>query len=420
MNPATQLGRGRPDGANAGADTQGYPLQGVRILDMATVLAAPFAATLCGDMGAEVVKLELPQGNDTLRGLAPVHDGHAVFWKTANRGKRGISLDVRKPAGRALFLRLIADFDVLVENFRTGTLDSWGLDLATLHAHNPRLIVLRLTGFGQTGPYARRPGFARIFEAMSGFTDLTGEADGPPQHMNFPLGDAIAGLFGAFAISTALAERNAQPRAQQQGVEIDLAATEAMIRLLDPLAAERLITGQGRSRAGSRATYTAPSNVYRTADGAWVTLVGSADAIFVRLCQAMGRTELAADPRFASNTQRTLHLGEIDGIVADWCRSLALADLAARLDACEVPFSKVYGIDDVMADPHFAARGTLMTLHDPELGAIPVPAPVPRFTGRQAAVPAVGPATGQHNHEIFGALGLTSAEIDELQRQAVL
>jgi len=203
----------------------GYPLQGVRVLDMATVLAAPFAATLCGDMGAEVVKLELPQGNDPLRGLAPVHEGHALFWKTANRGKKGISLDVRQPAGRELFLRLIEDLDVLVENFRTGTLDGWGLDLGTLHSHNPRLIVLRLTGFGQTGPYARRPGFARIFEAMSGFTHLSGEADGPPQHMNYPLGDAIAGLFGAFGIAAALAERNALPREQQQGVEIDLSAT---------------------------------------------------------------------------------------------------------------------------------------------------------------------------------------------------
>jgi crotonobetainyl-CoA:carnitine CoA-transferase CaiB-like acyl-CoA transferase len=254
-----------------------YPLQGVRILDMATVLAAPFSATLCGDMGADVVKLELPQGNDALRGLAPVHEGHALFWKTANRGKKGISLDVRQPAGRDLFLRLIEGFDVLVENFRTGTLDGWGLDLATLHARNPRLIVLRLTGFGQTGPSARKPGFARIFEAMSGLTYLSGEADGPPQHMNYPLGDAIAGLYGAFAIATALAERNARPQAEQKGIEIDLSATEALLRLLDPLAAEYKFYGAVRERTGSRAGYTAPSNVYKTADGAWITLVGSSD-----------------------------------------------------------------------------------------------------------------------------------------------
>jgi crotonobetainyl-CoA:carnitine CoA-transferase CaiB-like acyl-CoA transferase len=399
---------------------QGYPLQGVRILDMATVVAAPFAATLCGDMGAEVVKLELPAGNDTLRGLAPVHEGHAIFWKTANRGKKGISLDVRKPEGRALFLQLVEGFDVLVENFRTGTLDGWGLDLATLHARNPRLIVLRLTGFGQTGPYARRPGFARIFEAMSGFTHLTGEADGPPQHMNYPLGDAVSGLFGAFAIASALAERNAKPREEQKGVEIDLSATEAMMRLLDPLAAEYRFTGQARSRTGSRAGYTAPSNVYQTADGAWITLVGSSDAIFTRLCRAMGCEQLAQDPRFATNVQRTANLVELDDMVAAWCRSLSYAGAAARLDAEEVPFTKVYSIADVQADPHFRARGALVEIEDPELGAIPVPAPVPRFTGRQPPALTVGPATGQHNAEIYGAAGLTAADLQALRERKAI
>ncbi|MBC5767123.1 CaiB/BaiF CoA transferase family protein [Ramlibacter albus] len=401
-------------------ETQGYPLRGVRILDMATVLAAPFAATLCGDMGAEVVKLELPQGNDTLRGLAPVHEGHALFWKTANRGKKGISLDVRKPEGKALFLQLIEDFDVLVENFRTGTLDQWGLDLATLHARNPRLIVLRLTGFGQTGPYARRPGFARIFEAMSGFTHLTGEADGPPQHMNFPLGDAVSALYGAFSIATALVERNAMPREEQRGVEIDLSATEAMIRLLDPLAAEHRIGGLVRSRTGSRAGYTAPSNVYKTRDGAWITLVGSSDAIFARLCRAMGREELATDERFSTNVQRTANLVELDETVAAWCASLSLEEISAKLDREEVPFTKVYSIEDVLSDPHFRARGTMIELQDPKLGAIPAPAAVPRFTGRVAPVPCVGPDTGQDNVEVYGALGLTESQLADLRERKVI
>ena len=398
----------------------GYPLQGVRILDMATVVAAPFAATLCGDMGTEVVKLELPAGNDTLRGLAPVHDGHAIFWKTANRGKQGISLDVRKPEGRALFLQLVEGFDVLVENFRTGTLDGWGLDLATLHARNPRLIVLRLTGFGQTGPYARRPGFAHIFEAMSGFTHLTGEADGPPQHMNYPLGDAVSGLFGAFAISAALAERNAKPFAEQRGLEIDLSATEAMVRLLDPLAAEYHFTGQARGRTGSRAGYTAPSNVYQTADGTWITLVGSSDAIFARLCRAMDQEALAQHARFATNVQRTANLVELDGIVATWCRGHGDAEVAARLEREEVPFTKVYSIADVQADPHFRARGALVDMVDPELGTIPVPAPVPRFPGREAPALSVGPATGEHNAEVYGALGLTATDLDDLRRRKVI
>lgn len=399
---------------------QGGPLRGVRILDMATVLAAPFSATLCADMGAEVVKLELPQGNDALRGLAPVHDGHALFWKTANRGKKGISLDVRQPAGRELFLDLIAGFDVLVENFRTGTLDAWGLDLATLHARNPRLIVLRLTGFGQTGPYARKPGFARIFEAMSGFTHLSGEADGPPQHMNFPLGDAIAGLFGAFAIATALAERQAQPRDGQRGVEIDLSATEALLRLLDPLAAEYRFSGEARARSGSRAGYTAPSNVYRTADDAWITLVGSSDAIFVRLCRAMERPALATDERYATNVARTRNLMDLDAMVSAWCRGLPLAALAERLDREEVPYTKVYSIADIVSDPHFLARGAMIELQDEELGAIPAPAAVPRFVGRATSIPCVGPKTGQDNAQVYGELGVGEERLRTLRAAKVI
>ena len=398
----------------------GYPLRGIRILDMATVLAAPFSATLCGDMGAEVVKLELPSGNDALRGLAPVHDGHALFWKTANRGKKGISLDVRKAEGRDLFLQLIEGFDVLVENFRTGTLDGWGLDLATLHARNPRLIVLRLTGFGQTGPYARKPGFARIFEAMSGFAHLTGESDGPPQHMNYPLGDAVAGLFGAFAISTALAERNSMPRDRQRGVEIDLSATEAMMRLLDPLAAEYRFSGVARERTGSRAGYTAPSNVYKTADGAWVTLVGSSDPIFVRLATAMAQPALASDPRFTTNVERTRHHAAIDDIVAAWCAGLSLQALSAALERHEVPFSKVYSIADVMEDPHYRARGAMVELQDPELGAIPAPAAVPRFVGRTAEALATGPRTGQDNAAIYAAIGIAPDDLERLRSQGVI
>lgn len=397
-----------------------YPLRGVRILDMATVLAGPFSATLCGDMGADVVKLELPQGNDPLRSLAPVHQGHPLFWKTANRGKKGLSLDVRKPKGRELFLRLIQDFDVLVENFRAGTMDQWGLDLKTLHEFNPRLIVLRLTGFGQTGPYARRPGFARIFEAMSGFAHLTGEAGGPPQHMNYPLGDVVAGLFGAFAISAALAERNATPPAQQQGVEIDLAATEAMMRLLDPLLAECRVGGVVRERAGSRATYTAPSNVYKSGDGAWFTLVGTSDPMFARVCRAMDRPEFIEDSRFVTNAARIANLEELDAIIAAWCGSMPFGELVEHLEREAVPFSKVYSSADVCADPHFQARGAIIELTDPQLGPIPAPGPVPRFAGRTFAMPEVGPDTGQHNAELFGRIGVDAKTLSTLRTEGVI
>lgn len=397
-----------------------FPLKGVRILDLATVVAAPFSATLCGDMGAEVVKIELPQGGDPLRTLAPVDGDHALFWKVGNRGKKGITLDVRKTEGRQLFLKLIRDFDVLVENFRTGTLDGWGLDMPTLLQHNPQLIVLRLTGFGQTGPYAQRPGFARIFEAMSGLTYITGEPDRPPQHTNYPLGDAIAGLFGAFAIATALAQRNALPEAQRRGAEIDLSATEALFRLLDPLAAEWQFKGKARERAGSRATYTAPSNVFQTEDGHWITVVGTGNPIFERLCKAMDRPDLLTDPRFANNVLRTQNLIALDDILAAWCRSCPLRVIQEKFDAVEMPYSQVNSTADAATDPHFQHRQAIIHLPDRDLGTVPAPCIVPRFVGCEREVPSTGPATGQHNEEVYGALGLSLADQARLRSQGVI
>ncbi|MGH8784468.1 MAG: CaiB/BaiF CoA transferase family protein [Cupriavidus necator] len=394
------------------------PLSGVRILDMATVVAAPFSSTLCADLGADVVKLELPDGSDSLRTLAPVKNEHALFWKVTNRGKRGITLDVRKPEGRELLLRMLPDFDVLVENFRAGTLDRWGLDIETLQRANPRLTVMRLTGFGQTGPYAKRPGFARIFEAMSGFANLTGEADGRPQHMNYPLGDVVAGLFGAFSIAAAIADRRAHP--DEPGREIDLSATEAMLRLLEPLAVEFEQLGQVRQRAGSRATYTAPSNMYRTADNVWITLVGSSEPTFRRLCEAMDMPLMAQDPRFASNPKRVIHVDALDGAIERWCSAMDFATLAATLDRFEVPFSKVYDIDDVMTDPHFQARQAIIRVPDPDLGDVPAPCTVPRFSGFATRIPRTGPAVGEHNTEIFGALGLTDEQIARLRAARVI
>ena len=396
------------------------PLRGVRILDLATVVAAPFAGTLCADMGAEVVKVELPNGGDALRTLAPVWQEHELFWKVANRGKKGITLDVRQTEGRDLFLRMLPLFDVLIENFRTGTLDSWGLDFQTLRLHNPKLIVLRLTGFGQTGPYAKRPGFARVFEAMSGFTNLTGEADGPPQHMNYPLGDSIAGLFGAFAISTALAERARMPDSDYHGSEIDLAATEALSRLLDPLAAEMQFMNVVRQRNGSRATYTAPSNVFQSADCKWITIVGTGDPIFQRICKAMNREDLLSDPRFSNNKQRTQNLVELDQELAAWCRQHTMEFVVQRLNEYEAPYGCVNSIEDFAADPHFISRNALIDLPDDDLGSVKAPCIVPRFIGSDLPIPKTGPHRGQDNDQFYSSLGLSSEQIDKLRGSKVI
>ncbi|MBP0623788.1 CaiB/BaiF CoA transferase family protein [Cupriavidus consociatus] len=402
---------------NGNGKTEG-PLAGLRILDMATVLAAPLACTLCADMGADVVKLELPDGSDPLRGLAPVKDGLPLYWKVANRGKRGISLDVRQPQGRALFLRLLPEFDVLVENFRTGTLDRWGLDAETLREANPRLIVLRLTGFGQTGPYASRAGFARVFEAMSGFTNLAGEPGGPPLHMNYPAGDVVAGLFGAFAIATAAAERRRDPAAP--GRDIDLSATEALFRLLEPLAVEYEQLGQVRQRAGNLATYTAPSNMYATADGHWVSMVASSNPIFRRLCAAIGRPELAEDARYATNPARVRHLDTLDDAIGAWFAAHDYRAVAAALEAQQIPFSKIFTIQDILEDPHFRAREAIVRLPDPDLGSVPAPCHVPRFSGYEPAVPRTGPSVGEHNEEIYARVGLTWQDMQALRAEGVI
>jgi crotonobetainyl-CoA:carnitine CoA-transferase CaiB-like acyl-CoA transferase len=393
-------------------------LSGVRILDMATVLAAPLGATLCADQGADVVKLELPDGSDALRGLQPVKDGHSLWWKVANRGKRGITLDVRKPEGRALLLEMLPHFDVLLENFRSGTMDRWGLDLATLHKANPRLVVVRLTGFGQTGPYSQRPGYARIFEAMSGFTNLTGELGGTPLHSNFPVGDAVAGLFCAFSITSEMVRIRSDPKAL--GVEVDLAATEALFRLLDPLPVEYEQLGQIRRPAGNLASYTAPSNMYRSADGQCFSLVASSNAIFARLCEVVGHSEWASDPRFSTNPARVRHLHELDAGLSSWFLQRNFADIAPLLEAGGVPFSKVYTIEDIVNDPHYQARQAIIRMPDPELGSVPAPCIVPRVTGRVMPVPRTGPATGEHNAQVYGELGIDEQALERLRASGVI
>ncbi|MBL0426361.1 CaiB/BaiF CoA transferase family protein [Ramlibacter alkalitolerans] len=393
-------------------------LAGVRILDMATVLAAPAGATHCADHGADVVKLELPDGSDALRGLAPVKDGVPLWWKIANRGKRGITLDVRKSRGRDIFLSMLPRFDVLVENFRTGTMDRWGLDLATLHRANPKLIVIRLTGFGQTGPYATRPGFARVFEAMSGFTNLTGEAGGAPLHANFPVGDAVAGLYCAFAIAMEVARQRGDATAK--GVEVDLSATEALFRLLDPLPVEHEQLGQVRHAEGNCASYTAPSNMYRTRDGMHLSVVASSHAIFSRLCEAMGQPDWPKDPRFATNPARVRNLAELDSAISEWFAARDYTEIVALLEPAGIPFSKVYTIADIEQDPHYRSREAIIRLPDPDYGTLPAPCVVPRVTGRRQAVPRTGPSVGEHNAEIYGEFGISANELDALRSEGVV
>ena len=394
------------------------PLAGLRIVDISTVVAGPFAAALLGDYGAEVVKVEMPGIGDSLRALAPHKGGVPLWWKVTNRNKKGVTLDLRRPEGRDLFAKLVADADVLVENFRPGTLDGWGITRDWLQAISPQLTILRVTGFGQDGPYASRPGFARIFESMSGFTQICGEEDGRPLHLGYPISDAVAGLFGALGILAALHDLARHP--ERRGQEIDCSATEAMLRTLEFLAIEYDQLGAVRTRSGNRSQYAAPGNVYRTADGKWASIAASTQSIFDRLCSALGLRHLLDDPRFATNPARVQNHRVLDEIVGGAIGQLTLAELGKTLTHHEVGFSPIYDIADVFSDPHVAARQAIVSVPDEELGQVRMQGVVPRFSETPTRVRHAGPAIGQHNEEVYGGLGLSAAEIAALRDRKVI
>jgi crotonobetainyl-CoA:carnitine CoA-transferase CaiB-like acyl-CoA transferase len=394
------------------------PLAGLRVLDISTVIAAPFAATMLADLGAEVLKVEMPDSGDALRRLAPHKEGVPLWWKVTNRNKRGITLDLRKPEGKALLGRLVEQHDVLVENFRTGTLDGWGITREWLQGIKPRLTILRVTGFGQTGPYKGNPGFARVFEAMSGFTRMCGEEGGTPLHLGYPISDPIGGLFGAIGVLAELYRIKGDPNAR--GQVIDCAVSEAMMRTLEFLAIEYDQLGTVRTASGNRSQYAAPGNIYATADGKWASIAASTQSIFERFCMALELDHLLADLRFVDNPSRVKNYRALDVIVGAAIARLTLAELRERMHAHEVGFSPIYDASDVFTDPHFIAREAIVTVRDHELGDIRMQGVVPRFSETPVSVRNSGPSLGQHNHEAYAALGLSREEIARLRTAGVI
>src|SRR6201992_2867594 len=307
------------------------PLAGLRILDISTVVAGPLSSTLLADLGAEVLKVEMPGAGDALRRLAPHKDGVPLWWKVTNRNKRGITLDLRREDGKALLGRLIGNYDVLVENFRTGTLDEWGITRDWLQGINPRLTILRVTGFGQTGPYRTTPGFARVFEALSGFPRRCGEEGGTPLHLGYPISDPIGGLFGALGILAELYRIKGDPNAR--GQEIDCAVAEAMMRTLEFLAIEHDQLGAVRVASGNRSQYAAPGNIYATADGKWASIAASTQSIFERFCKALDLEHLITDRRFIDNPSRVKNNRELDAMVSEAISRLTMDELRERMHA---------------------------------------------------------------------------------------
>jgi crotonobetainyl-CoA:carnitine CoA-transferase CaiB-like acyl-CoA transferase len=395
------------------------PLAGLRILDLATVIAGPLSSALLADFGADVVKIELPNGGDGIRALPPFKDGVALWGKVTNRNKRGITLDIRTPEGLDILKRMLPKFDVLVENFRPGTLAKWGLPTEEIRRANPDLTVLRVSGFGQTGPRARDAGFARVAEAMSGLTILCGETDRSPLHLGYPIADGMTGVFGAFSIMMALYRRLNDPAAR--GEEIDLSLYESIHRILEFLVIEYDQLGAVRERSGNRSQYAVPSGVYRTDDNRWVSLACSTQSVFERMAEAMARTDLIDDARFRNNADRVTNADAIEEIVTAWFGANVFPHISQLLSEKGVAFSLVFTAKDAFEDDHYAARENIVAVEDSELGTIRMQGIVPKLRDAPGAVRRAGPALGQHNAEVYKELlGLSADEIASLNEKGII
>ena len=393
------------------------PLEGVRVLDLGTRIAAPFAATLLAEFGAEVYKVELPGSGDFLREIGPFVDDYSLWWAVDNRAKKSITLDLRHPEGRELFLRLVPHVDVIVENFRPGTLEEWGLDYPRLRSLNPQLILARVSVYGQTGPYRNRPGLDRIGIAFGGLLYLTGCPDRPPVRPGILVADYLTAVFNAFGIVLALLHR-----AQGGGGQwIDLALYESVFRVLEYTAAAYDRLGLVRERQGNRLPNSAPLDNWETKDGQFVCIVAAGDVLFRRLAKAMGRPDLPEDPRFATLQARVAHAEEIHAIVGEWVSRHTAEEVERILVEAEVPVSRVYSIADIFADVHYRERESLITVDDPVIGPVRMQAVYPRLSETPGRVSRGAPRLGEHNDEVYGGLlQLSVAERERLRALGVI
>ena len=393
-------------------------LDGLSVLDLATFVAAPFCATLLGEFGAEVIKVEQPGRGDDLRRLGtPVRDGLSYWWLVESRNKKSITCNLRVPEGQALVKRLVAGTDVLAENFRPGTLERWRLGWDELRGVNPGLVMVRISAFGQTGPYRERPGFGRIAAAMSGISYLSGYPDRPPVSPGTPtIPDYLAGAMGAFGVLVALEHR----RRTGEGQVVDLGLYEPMLRMLDELVPVYEATGYVRERIGSGTEYVVPHNHYRARDGRWLAIACTNDRMFARLAAAMERPELATD--FPTMAARVRARADLDALVQTWVGSADAADVLRRLDAAEVPCGPVASVRELAEDPHVRARDNIVRTPNPLGGLLAMVGIVPRLTASPGEIVQPGPVVvGAHNEEIYcGRLGLTREDIRALADKGVI
>lgn len=404
-------------GANTSRRKAHGAIDGIRVLDLSTIIAGPLAAMLLGDFGADVIKVEHPRG-DPMRTHGHSKNGRGLWWKVISRNKRTVTLDLSKEFGQQILHRLVAVSDVLIENFRPGVMERWNCGYEQLCKLNPRLIMLRVTGFGQFGPYASRPGFGTLAEAMSGFAHLTGQPDGPPTLPPFGLADGIAGLAGAVAVLLALYRRDSQ---DGRGQMIDLAIIEPILTVLG---AQPTIYDQLNlvlQRMGNRSGNNAPRNTYKTRDGRWVALSTSADSVARRTLHLVGRPDIAEEPWFAAGSERAKHADELDAIVAGWIAERDLPDVVAAFESAGAAIAPVYDIAQIMADPQYAALNTIIEVVDDELGTLKMQNVAFRMSRTPGAVRFPGRALGADNEEVYGELlGIEPGRLVELKDEEVI
>lgn len=395
-------------------------LDGVRVLELGTLISGPFAGRLLGDMGAEVIKIELPGKPDPLRtwGQAEL-DGEHFFWTVHARNKKAATLDLRHPRGRELFLELVAKSDVIVENFRPGTLEKWDLGYEVLRDHNPGIILVRVSGYGQTGPDATKAGYASVAEAASGLRHMNGFPGGPPPRLALSLGDSLAGMFAAQGALAALYRRTVTG----VGQVVDVALTESCLAIQESTIPDYDVGGVVRGPSGTRLEGIAPSNIYRSADGSWVVIAANQDSVFARLCQVMGRPELATDPRFVDHGARGRNQDELDRIIGDWAGERQPGDIIATLSDAGVIAGPINTVAEVVTDPQLLARGMIADHYDERIGRnVKGPGIVPMLSESPGAIRHAGSTRpGQHNDEVFGELlGRSADQLDDLRREGAL
>ncbi|MFF7445019.1 MULTISPECIES: CoA transferase [unclassified Streptomyces] len=398
------------------AHPRAAPLSGLRVLDLATLFAGPLAATMLGDFGAEVVKVEHPTKPDPSRGHGPAKDGIGLWWKLLGRNKRTITLDLSRPGGRATLLRLAASADVVIENFRPGTLEKWDLGWEELSAANPRLILTRVTAFGQFGPYAHRPGFGTLAEAMSGFAAVTGEPDAPPTLPPFGLADSVAGLATAYAVLTALAARDRTGHGQV----VDMAIIEPILSVLGPQPTWYDQLGYVQQRTGNRSANNAPRNTYRTADGRWVAVSTSAQSVAERVMRLVGREDLTAEPWFTTGADRARHADVLDDAVGTWIAARPLTEVLAAFEKAEAAAAPVQDVREVMTDPQYQALDTITTVDDPELGPLRMQNVLFRLSDTPGAIRWAGRPHSADTTQVLTELGLTEAELAALRAEGAV